>query len=284
MNRIKQYLLLTRFDKPIGIFLLLWPTLWALWIAARGFPHQLVFVVFMLGVVFMRAAGCAINDFADRHFDGQVARTRNRPLASGKISGSEAIIIFCALSLCAFGLVLLMNRLTTMLSLVAVLLACMYPFMKRYTQLPQLILGIAFSWGIPMAFAAQTGQVPVIAWLLVLINILWVIVYDTMYAMSDREDDLKLGLKSTAILFGQFDVFIIIILQMVILALLIVVGWWLQLNVWFYIGLIVASVFFIYQQRLIRNRDPAACFKAFLNNSWFGLSVFVGLLLAFGFL
>ena len=280
-TRLYQYYILMRFHKPIGILLLLWPTLWALWIAAKGLPHPLVLVVFILGVIIMRAAGCVINDFADRDFDGLVERTQSRPMVTKMVSADEAILLFMILSLIAFTLVLLMNTLTVLLSFIGILLAIGYPFMKRYTKAPQMILGLAFAWGIPMAFAAQTGHVPSIAWLLYLINILWIIAYDTEYAMVDREDDLKIGIKSTAILFGRYDVLVITLLHMIAIALLIWTGWLLSLHLWYYLGLIVAASSAVYQQFLIRDRQPKRCFKAFLNNHWLGLAVFVGIVLGF---
>lgn len=281
-DRLYQYYLLTRLHRPIGIFLLLWPTLWALWIAAEGFPRLEVFVVFMLGVILMRSAGCVINDYADRKFDPHVARTRERPIASGKVRPREALVLFAVLCLAAFALVLTMNRLTIYLSFVGVGLAALYPFMKRYTYLPQVVLGMAFGWAIPMAFAAQSGEVPREAWLLFVINIVWSVAYDTMYAMADREDDLKVGVKSTAILFGDADRLIVGLLQGLVFLGLVLLGRQLALDALYYIGLLVAAGFALYQQYLIRRRAPQACFQAFLNNNWLGGAVFAGLLLAYG--
>ncbi|MDR9435453.1 MAG: 4-hydroxybenzoate octaprenyltransferase [Thiohalophilus sp.] len=281
LDRLYQYFLLTRLHRPIGIFLLLWPTLWALWIAAEGFPRLDVFVVFMLGVILMRSAGCVINDYADREFDPHVARTRERPIASGKVRPREALGLFVALCLLAFLLVLTMNRLTIYLAFGGVALAALYPFMKRYTHLPQVVLGMAFGWAIPMAFAAQTGAVPKVAWLLFVINVVWSVAYDTMYAMADREDDLKVGVKSTAILFGDADRLIVGLLQGLVLLGLLLLGRQLALATPYYIGLLAALGFALYQQYLIRDREPAACFRAFLNNSWLGGAVFVGLLVAY---
>ena len=280
-DRAYQYYLLTRLHRPIGIFLLLWPTLWALWVAAEGFPSVAIFVVFSLGVILMRSAGCVINDYADRDFDPLVSRTRDRPIAAGKVRPREALLLFVALCLIAFLLVLTMNRLTIYLSFAGAALAAIYPFMKRYTHLPQVVLGMAFGWAIPMAFAAQTGSVPKIAWLMYVVNVVWSVVYDTMYAMADREDDLKAGVKSTAILFGDADRVIIGLLQGVMFVGLLLIGQQLALGHAYYMGIAVAAGFALYQQYLIRDRLPAECFRAFLNNNWLGGAVFVGLLLSF---
>lgn len=277
MERLRQYLQLMRLHRPIGIFLLLWPTLWALWIASQGQPDLVVLAVFILGVILMRSAGCVINDYADRQIDPLVRRTRDRPIASGQVTEREALILFMVLCLIAFGLVLLMNRLTVLLSLVAVLLAISYPFMKRYTYWPQAYLGIAFSWAIPMVFAAQTGQVPFLAWWLVIINILWTIAYDTVYAMVDRQDDLAIGVKSTAILFGRADKAIIGILHFTVLVMLWLLGQKLQLHPIYYLSLCTAGGLAVYQQWLIKDRQPERCFVAFLNNHWFGATIFLGL-------
>ncbi len=278
-QRCQQYALLMRLDRPIGILLLLWPTLWALWIAAEGIPDARVCTVFVLGVILMRSAGCVINDWADRDIDPHVDRTRSRPLASGKVSGREALILFAVLCLLAFALVLFMNGLTVLLSLVAVALAASYPFAKRYTYLPQAHLGMAFGWAVPMAFAAQTGAVPVVAWLLWITVVVWAVAYDTLYAMVDREDDIRIGVKSTAILFGDADRVIIGLLQLTVLLSLLLVGQRAALGGWYFLGLGVGAGLFVYQQTLVRERAPAACFRAFLNNNYFGAAVFVGLLL-----
>lgn len=278
-ERLVEYARLMRLDRPIGILLLLWPTLWALWIAGQGRPDPLVLAVFVAGVVLMRSAGCVINDFADRHFDPHVARTRDRPIAAGRVSPREALILFAVLCLLAFGLVLLMNRLTILLSFVAVVLAAVYPFTKRITHLPQVVLGAAFGWAIPMAFAAQTGELPRIAWLLFVVNILWSVAYDTLYAMVDREDDLKIGVKSTAILFGEADRLVVGVLQLLVLLGLSLVGSLAGLGDFYAIGLLVAALLALYQQYLIRDRDPQRCFEAFLNNNWFGAAVFAGIAL-----
>jgi len=276
-HRLHEYILLTRLDRPIGIYLVLWPMLWGLWIAAEGRPDPLVLVVFILGTVMMRSAGCAINDFADRKFDPHVSRTELRPLARGAIKPIEAIGVFVALSLASLLLVLLMNRLTLLLAIPAAFLAGSYPFMKRITHLPQAYLGAAFGWAIPMAFAAQSGEVPVNAWLLFVANIFWAIAYDTMYAICDREDDLKIGVKSAAILLGRYDRLGIGLMQVLTLVLLAAGGLTFDLGWPYLAGLGVASGFALYQQYLIRERDPQLSFKAFLNNHYFGMAVFIGI-------
>ncbi|TDR74083.1 4-hydroxybenzoate polyprenyltransferase [Photobacterium lutimaris] len=274
---MKAFWQLARFDRPIGSLLLLWPTLWALFLAAEGMPNPHVMLVFVLGVIFMRAAGCVINDFADRNFDGHVKRTAKRPMPSGKVSEREALALFGLLVLVSFLLVLTMNTLTIMLSVVAVILAAAYPFMKRYTHLPQLVLGMAFGWSIPMAYAAQAGELPAVAWLLFVANILWTIAYDTQYAMVDRDDDVKVGIKSTAILFGRFDKMIIGLLQLGTLVLLIAVGAIEELSQVYYWCLLLASSLFVYQQMLLRGREREPCFKAFLNNNYVGMLICVGI-------
>ncbi|SKA21156.1 4-hydroxybenzoate octaprenyltransferase [Photobacterium toruni] len=280
ITKARAFWQLARFDRPIGSLLLLWPTLWALFLAGNGFPKVDVLVVFVLGVVFMRAAGCVINDFADRNVDGYVKRTANRPMPSGKVSEREALGLFSLLVLVSFLLVLTMNNLTIMLSVVAVILAAAYPFMKRYTHLPQLVLGAAFGWSIPMAYAAQSGALPTVAWLLFVANILWTIAYDTLYAMVDRDDDLKVGIKSTAILFGRFDKLIIGILQLATIMLLIAIGEMLKLSHWYYWSLLLVSALFVYQQMLIQDRQREQCFKAFLNNNYVGMVIFIGISLS----
>ncbi len=276
-ERIKNYLLLIRLNKPIGIFLLLWPTLWALWLAAEGFPNHKILIVFLFGVFLMRSAGCALNDIADKDFDKFVARTKNRPLASNKLSSIEAFIFASCLILAAFLLVLTTNTLTVQLSFIALILAGIYPFLKRYTYLPQIFLGLAFGWSIPMAFAATITSIPKIAWLLLIVNILWTVVYDTIYAMVDREDDLKIGIKSTAILFDDADRFIIGIIQALVLIALIVVGKQASLNLPYYLSIAFGCILFIYQSYLIKDREPKKCMQAFMNNNWFGLVIFIGL-------
>ena len=277
-ERLNRYASLMRLDRPIGIYLLLWPTLWALWIAAEGRPNTWVVIVFVLGVVLMRSAGCVMNDFADRDFDGHVRRTAQRPIPAGRVSSREALLLACALALLAFILVLTLNILTIGLAVVAVLLAATYPFMKRYTYLPQVHLGLAFGWAIPMAFAAQVGVLPPVTWLILCASVLWTVAYDTMYAMVDREDDIRVGIKSTAILFGSEDRFIIGIIQALLIAVLIVIGLKMELGGMYYVGVGTAGALSIYQQYLIRDREPARCLEAFLNNHWLGAAVFTGLL------
>ncbi|RDL33523.1 4-hydroxybenzoate octaprenyltransferase [Photobacterium damselae] len=277
VTKARAYWQLARFDRPIGSLLLLWPTLWALFLAADGWPSPHVLVVFVLGVIFMRAAGCVINDFADRNFDGHVKRTCQRPMPSGKVSEREALGLFGLLVLISFLLVLTMNTLTISLSVIGLALAAAYPFMKRYTHLPQLVLGVAFGWSIPMAYAAQSGQLPLAAWLLFTANILWTIAYDTQYAMVDRDDDLKIGIKSTAILFGRFDKMIIGMLQLGTLLLLTAVGGVLGLSQIFYWFLLLAAMLFVYQQMLIKQRQREDCFRAFLNNNYVGMVICIGL-------
>ena len=278
-DRLIQYSLLMRLNRPVGIYLLLWPTLWALWIAGVGHPDLLVVVVFVSGVVLMRSAGCVINDYADREFDPHVERSRDRPIAAGRVKPKEALALFVILCLGAFGLVLLMNELTIWLSLAGVVLAASYPFMKRYTHLPQVYLGAAFGWAVPMAFAAQTGSVPKVAWLLFVATVLWATVYDTMYGMVDREDDIKIGIKSTAVLFGEADRAIIAIIQILFLGALLLIGQAADLGGYYYFGVLLAAALSIYQQYLIRNREPEFCFQAFLNNNWLGAAVFSGIVL-----
>ncbi len=269
---------LMRFDRPIGILLLLWPTLWALWIAGNGRPSLRNLLIFCTGVVLMRAAGCIMNDVADRDFDPHVERTRNRPLASGELSVREAIKAFFVLMALAFGLVLMTNALTIKLAFAGALLASTYPFFKRWTHFPQVVLGIAFGWGIPMAFAAETGDLPPAAWLILLINVVWSVIYDTLYAMVDRDDDISIGLKSTAILFGRFDLTILRLLKMVMIALLVWLGLMLQFSWPWFAGVAVAMTLFAWQQVQVRKRDRQACFKAFLNNNWVGVAIWAGLL------
>ncbi|HHO59424.1 MAG TPA: 4-hydroxybenzoate octaprenyltransferase [Thiotrichales bacterium] len=278
-EKLKFYARLVRLDKPIGILLLLWPTLIALWIAAGGWPDPLVLTVFVLGVILMRSAGCAINDYADRHIDKKVKRTRERPLTAGQISEKEALMVFAVLSLSAFALVLLMNTLTIWMSLGGVLLAASYPFMKRYHYLPQVHLGAAFGWAAPMAYTAQANEVNAITWLIFLATVLWATAYDTMYAMVDYDDDIKIGVKSTAILFGNQDKLIIGIIQVLLILNLLIIGHRANLSGFYYLGVTGASVLAIYQQYLIKDRDPKRCFQAFLNNNWFGLVLFAGVFL-----
>jgi 4-hydroxybenzoate polyprenyltransferase len=272
---------LIRFDRPIGTLLLLWPTLWALWLAAKGVPDYHLLAIFIAGTFLTRSAGCIVNDLADRDLDGAVARTKARPLVTGAVTVVEAITLFVALLLLALVLVLFTNQLTIMLSLIAVVLASSYPFMKRYTHLPQLVLGAAFSWGIPMAFAAQRDALPPAMWLIYFGNLLWTTAYDTAYAMVDREDDLKVGIKSSAILFGQYDRVMIAILQMASLLCLYLAGLAFDLGIYYNTSLMVAAVLFGYQQYLIHDRHPDACLKAFLHNNWVGMVIFAGVATSF---
>lgn len=277
--RAGHYWRLIRADRPIGIYLLLWPALWALWIAAQGVPPWWTLLVFVAGTALMRSAGCAINDFADRNFDAHVERTAQRPLATGQIRPGEAIGVFVVLSLAAFALVLTLNTMTIAHSFIAVGLAALYPFTKRYTHMPQLVLGIAFGWAVPMAFTALQEQIPPLAWLLFAATVIWALVYDTMYAMVDRDDDLRVGIKSTAILFGRFDRLVVGALQVVMLGLLWLVGEMAGRGSAYQLGLLGAAGLFVYQQWLIRGRERAACFRAFLNNHYVGLLIFAGLVI-----
>jgi len=279
--KARSYWQLMRMDRPIGSLLLLWPTLWSLLLSAEGFPRFDVLIVFVLGVLFMRSAGCVINDFADRNIDGYVKRTEQRPLPSGKVKPVEAIILFLALALSSFFLVLTMNSLTVKLSFVGIVLAFIYPFMKRFTYLPQLFLALAFSWAIPMAWAAQAGELAPQVWLLFIINGAWTVAYDSLYAMVDRDDDLKIGVKSTAILFGRFDKMIIGLLQLLTLILFIALGYWLELNAIFYWGVLISAGLFVYQQDLIKQRERGLCFQAFLNNNKIGLIMTLAISLSY---
>ncbi len=283
LSGLLDYARLMRLDRPIGIWLLLWPTLWALWIAGRGRPDPHIFTVFVAGTVLMRSAGCAINDYADRSFDPHVERTRDRPLAAGRISTLEALVLFAGLSMTALVLALQLNRATLLLAALGGFLAISYPFVKRFLAVPQLYLGVTFGWGIPMAFEAQLERVPRVALLLLLANVLWVTVYDTMYAMVDRDDDIKIGVRSTAILFGDSDRHIIAVLQAMTLLSLFLAGQMLHMTYWYYLGLGGGAIFFAYQLWLIRARDREGCFRAFLNNNYFGMAVFLGVLLAYQF-
>ena len=275
--RAWDFIQLMRLDRPIGTYLLLWTTLWALWIAAGGLPSALNLFVFITGVILMRAAGCVINDFADRDFDGHVVRTRERPMATGRVKPKEAWILFAILVALSFGLVLLTNMTTLLLSFGALTLAACYPFMKRFTFYPQVILGAAFSWGMPMAFTAQTGSLPPEAWLLFIANLLWTVAYDTYYAMADRDDDLKIGVKSTAILFGEADRAIILTLQGMALFCLLLAGARFELGEYFHLGLFIAAGCFAWEFWSTRSRKPQVCFKAFLHNHWAGLAILVGI-------
>ena len=272
---------LMRFDRPIGMLLLLWPTLWALWIAGQGNPSLKNVIIFCTGVVLMRAAGCIMNDVADRDFDPHVDRTRSRPLAAGELTVRQALVTFVVVMLMAFCLVLLTNALTVKLAFAGALLASTYPFFKRWTHFPQVVLGLAFGWGIPMAFAAETGQVPVTAWMILLINVIWSVIYDTLYAMVDRDDDISIGLKSTAILFGRHDLLILRVLKVWMIILLLLLGWVMGFSWPWFSGVTIAASMFVIQQYNVRNRDRDACFKAFLNNNWVGLAIWVGLIIEY---
>ncbi|MBK5145111.1 4-hydroxybenzoate octaprenyltransferase [Budviciaceae bacterium BWR-B9] len=274
------YCRLMRINKPIGALLLLWPTLWALWLAGKETPNVYILLIFIIGVFLMRAAGCVINDFADRHFDGHVERTRHRPLPSGAVTEKESKVLFLSLVTISFLLVLTLNRLTILLSVAAVILAWVYPFMKRFTHLPQVILGMAFGWSIPMAYAAVSDTLPLSCWLLLLANIFWTVAYDTQYAMVDRNDDLKIGIKSTAILFGRYDKLIIGLLQLGTVLILCLIGYLNNLSSLFYWSLLLASALFLYQQNLIYHREREKCFRAFMNNNYVGFVIFLGLLVS----
>jgi 4-hydroxybenzoate polyprenyltransferase len=280
-SKWQAYSHLMRIDKPIGTLLLLWPTLWALWLAGQGVPSLSILLVFVVGVFLMRAAGCVVNDYADRAVDGHVKRTAGRPMPSGRVSEKEAKILFVVLVLISFGLVLTLNSMTIWLSLAALALAWAYPFMKRVTHLPQFVLGAAFGWGIPMAYAAVSESLPLSCWLLLLANICWTVAYDTLYAMVDRDDDLKIGVKSTAILFGRYDKLIVGLLQLATLLLLVWVGYLAQLSGAFYWSLLLAGALFIHQQKQIATREREACFKAFLDNNYVGLVLFIGIALSY---
>ncbi|MCL5043430.1 MAG: 4-hydroxybenzoate octaprenyltransferase [Gammaproteobacteria bacterium] len=277
--RASDFIQLMRLDRPIGTYLLLWPTLWALWLAAEGVPDWHLLVVFVLGVILMRAAGCVINDYADRNIDGHVRRTLNRPLATGKIQPREALVLFGILLAASASLLLFTNWLTALLSLGGAFLATLYPFCKRFTFYPQIVLGAAFSWAIPMAFAAQSGALPITLWLVYIANLLWTVAYDTEYAMCDRDDDLKIGVKSTAIIFGDADRAIIGLLQGLTLICLLLVGARFDLGVYFHLGVLAMALTFVWQHWLIREREPQACLQAFLSNHWSGLLVFIAIVL-----
>ncbi|MFA7242419.1 MAG: 4-hydroxybenzoate octaprenyltransferase [Sulfuricellaceae bacterium] len=283
IERLSLYEKLMRLDKPIGILLLLWPTLWALWLSSGGHPNWLIVWIFTLGTVLMRSAGCVMNDYADRHFDRHVERTKDRPLTAGRVSEKEALILAAILTLLSFLLIVRLNKLTLLLSLAAVFLAASYPFTKRFFAIPQAYLGIAFGFGIPMAFAAQSGAVPKLAWLLLLANVFWAVAYDTEYAMVDREDDLKIGIKTSAITFGRFDVAAVMLCYAATLAILAGIGVSLRFGWLYFAGLTVAAGIAGYHYTLIRNRERNKCFKAFLHNNWLGAAVFGGLVLDYLF-
>ncbi|HEU4530806.1 MAG TPA: 4-hydroxybenzoate octaprenyltransferase [Steroidobacteraceae bacterium] len=282
-DTLKQYALLMRMHRPIGIWLLMWPALWALWVSSGGNPDERIFAVFLAGVFIMRSAGCVMNDYADRDIDPFVARTRDRPLAARRVSPQEALLLFAALALLAIGLMLTLNPLAQRLALIGAVLTITYPFLKRFFPLPQFYLGAAFGMAVPMAFAAQTEEVSRQAWLMFLATVLWAGVYDTMYAMVDREDDVRLGVKSSAILFADADRFIIGAMQVMVLIGLGLMGRELEFGLWYWVGLGIAALFFLYQQWLIRKREPAACFEAFNNNNYVGMAIFVGIALNYQF-
>jgi 4-hydroxybenzoate polyprenyltransferase len=283
VTQLRNYAKLMRIDKPIGVWLLLWPTLWALWLAGKGHPDQGLFVVFMCGVFVMRSAGCVLNDYVDRKIDPYVERTRTRPIASGAVAPTEALLLFVALASIAVGLATMLNRPARMLAIVAAGLTVAYPFIKRYVSIPQFVLGIAFGWAVPMAFAAQTGRTPPLAWLVFGVAVVWAVIYDTFYAMVDRDDDRKLGVKSTALLFGEVDLFVIAGLQLLMLAALTFVGLRAELGFWYYLSVASAASLMAYHQWLARDRQPAGCFAAFLNNHYIGLIVFIGIVLHYAF-
>ncbi len=278
-DKLSAYGQLMRIEKPIGTYLLLWPALWALWIAAEGIPSAALLIIFTLGTFLMRSAGCVINDFADRNIDGHVKRTAQRPIPAGRVTAREALALFGGLLLLAFILVLFTNTQTILLSFGGVALATCYPFMKRYTHLPQVVLGMAFAWAVPMAFSATLETIPQHAWLIYIATVLWTVAYDTLYAMVDRDDDIRIGVKSTAVLFGDMDKLAVGILQACTLVILLLLGNQLQLSIWFYLGLAVMAGLFVYQQHLIRERDRARCFQAFLNNNYAGMAVSCGVFL-----
>jgi len=283
VSQVRNYAKLMRIDKPIGVWLLLWPTLWALWLAGEGHPDQGLFIVFVLGVFIMRSAGCVLNDYVDRDIDPYVERTRNRPIASGAVAPMEALTLFVALSLIAIGLATMLNRPAQLLAIVAAGLTVSYPFIKRFVSIPQFVLGAAFGWAVPMVFAAQTGEVPQLAWIVFGAALIWAVIYDTYYAMVDREDDRKLGVKSTALLFGEVDLFVIGGLQLIMLLALVFVGLRAELSAWYYVSVASAGGLMAYHQWLARDRQPAGCFAAFLHNHTIGLVIFIGIVLHYSF-
>ncbi len=283
IKKLNAYERLMRLDKPVGILLLLWPTLWAMWIASRGFPDWITLLIFVTGTVLMRSAGCVINDIADRQYDGLVERTKNRPLVTGEISLKEAYLLAAVLALMAFALVLVFNKTTILLSFVALFLAATYPFTKRFLAIPQAYLGLAFGFGIPMAFAAVNDYIPPLAWVLLAANVFWAIAYDTEYAMVDREDDLKIGIKSSAIFFGKYDVIAVMVCYLIMLALLAYVGKFMGFGKYYFIGLAAALLLACRQYVLIKSRDKSNCFKAFLHNTWIGLVLFIGIVAEYYF-
>jgi len=283
ISQVRNYAKLMRIDKPVGIWLLLWPVLWALWLAGEGHPDQGLFVVFLLGVFVMRSAGCVLNDYADRKIDPYVERTRNRPIASGAVAPTEALILFVALGLIAVGLATMLNRPAQLLAVVAAGLTIVYPFIKRFVSIPQFVLGAAFGWAVPMVFAAQTGGTPQLAWLVFGVALIWAVIYDTFYAMVDREDDIKVGVKSTAILFGDVDLFVIAGLQLLMLLGLTLIGLRASLGFWYFASVGISACLMAYHLWLARDRQPAGCFAAFLHNHIIGLIIFIGIVLHYSF-
>jgi len=282
-SQLRNYGKLMRVNKPIGIWLLLWPTLWALWLAGEGTPDQGLFVIFALGVFIMRSAGCVLNDYADRKIDPYVERTRSRPLATGAVAPLEAITLFVALGLIAVGLASMLNEQAQLLAIVAAVLTVAYPFIKRFVSIPQFVLGAAFGWAAPMAFAAQTGGTPALAWLVFGAALIWAVIYDTFYAMVDREDDIKIGVKSTAVLFGEVDLFVIAGLQLLMIVALILIGYRAELGFWYYLSVAVSAAMMVWHLWLARDRQPAGCFQAFLKNHLIGMVIFIGIVLHYTF-
>lgn len=283
ISQVRNYAKLMRIDKPVGIWLLLWPALWALWLAGEGHPDQGLFIVFVCGVFVMRSAGCVLNDFADRNIDPYVERTRNRPIASGAVAPFEALVLFAALALIAIGLATMLNQQAQLLAVVAAGLTVIYPFIKRFLSIPQFVLGAAFGWAVPMAFAAQAGETSQLAWLVFGVALVWAVIYDTFYAMVDRKDDIKVGAKSTAILFGEVDLFVIAGLQALMLLGLVFVGLRAELGIWYYASVVAAACLMAYHLWLARDRQPAGCFAAFLHNHIIGLVIFIGIVLHYTF-
>ena len=283
ITQLRHYAELMRLNKPIGIWLLLWPTLWALWLAGEGHPDPGVFTVFVVGAIVMRSAGCVLNDFADRNIDPYVERTRTRPIASGAVAPAEALALFVALALVAIGLAAILNRTAQLLAIIAAGLTIIYPFIKRFISIPQFVLGAAFGWAVPMAFAAQNDEVNQLAWLVFGTALVWAVIYDTFYAMVDREDDLKIGVKSTAILFGDADLFVIGGMQLLMLAGLLLIGNMAKLGFWYYLSIATTAAFMAYHQWLSQDRNPDSCFKAFLHNHYIGMIVFIGIVLHYTF-